>query len=231
MIAKIQNLFSKSPLFSIALTIVCYIIGVYLNKITKKSYVNPLAIAIILVISFISVFKIPYMDYMLGGTVINMFLPPITALLALSIYRERERVKKNFIPILCGTLVGAIISVLSIIAMIKIFHIDQTVGKSLISKSVTTPIALAISSSLGGIQGITVTSVMLTGILGNILAPSLTRLLRFKDPTVAGVAIGSASHALGTSKALEMGEEIGAISGIALSFSGIITVIISLFLA
>ena len=227
---QIASLFQTSPLFSISLTIACFSFGVYLNKKTKKSFVNPLAIAIILIIAFLLIFKIPYASYNIGGQMINMFLPPITALLALSIYKERNRVKKNFFPILMGTLVGSVVSVLSIILMVKLFKVDSKVGISLIPKSVTTPIAIALADSFGGIQGITITAVMIPGLLGNILSPYLVKLFHFTDPTTIGVAIGTSSHALGTSKAIEMGEEIGAISGIALSFSGILTVIISLFL-
>lgn len=230
MVEQIKTLFSSSPLFSISLSIFSYALGVYLNKITKKSYVNPLALAIILVISFLSIFKIPYSEYMIGGRVINMFLPPITALLAVSIFKERKRVKENFIPIFMGTLVGSASSLISIYLMAKLFKLNNELSASLLPKSVTTPIALALSSSLGGIEGITVTAVMITGLLGNILSPLLVKILKFKNPTTKGVAIGTSSHALGTSKALEIGEETGAISGIALSFSGLITVLVALFI-
>ncbi|MDY5931051.1 MAG: LrgB family protein, partial [Candidatus Ornithospirochaeta sp.] len=172
----------------------------------------------------------PLQSYNNGGDIINMLLVPITALLALSIYRQRKKVIENFLPILIGTFIGSLTSVLMIILLCNLMGIETMVKVSLIPKSVTTPIAIAISSSLGGIQGITIFSLVMTGLFGNMMAPLFVRIFRIKDHTAQGVAIGTASHALGTVKALEMGEDIGAISGIALSFSGIITVLISLFL-
>lgn len=221
---------AANPLFSIALTIGCYMIGTFINRKTKISILNPMLIATVLVILTLLVFDIPLQSYNNGGDIINMLLVPITALLALSIYRQRKKVIENFLPILIGTLIGSLTSVLMIILLCNLLGIETVVRVSLIPKSVTTPIAIAISSSLGGIQGITIFSLVMTGLFGNMMAPLFVRIFRIKDHTAQGVAIGTASHALGTVKALEMGEDIGAISGIALSFSGIITVLISLFL-
>ena len=221
---------AANPLFSIALTIGCYMIGSYINRKTKISILNPMLIATVLVILTLLVFDIPLQSYNNGGDIINMLLVPITALLALSIYRQRKKVIENFLPILIGTFIGSLTSVLMIILLCNLLGIETVVRVSLIPKSVTTPIAIAISSSLGGIQGITIFSLVMTGLFGNMMAPLFVRIFRIKDHTAQGVAIGTASHALGTVKALEMGEDIGAISGIALSFSGIITVLISLFL-
>lgn len=221
---------AANPLFSIALTIGCYMIGSYINRKTKISILNPMLIATVLVILTLLVFDIPLQSYNNGGDIINMLLVPITALLALSIYRQRKKVIENFLPILIGTFIGSLTSVLMIILLCNLMGIETMVKVSLIPKSVTTPIAIAISSSLGGIQGITIFSLVMTGLFGNMMAPLFVRIFRIKDHTAQGVAIGTASHALGTVKALEMGEDIGAISGIALSFSGIITVLISLFL-
>ena len=221
---------AANPLFSIALTIGCYMIGSFINRKTKISILNPMLIATVLVMLTLLVFDIPLQSYNNGGDIINMLLVPITALLALSIYRQRKKVIENFLPILIGTFIGSLTSVLMIILLCNLMGIETMVKVSLIPKSVTTPIAIAISSSLGGIQGITIFSLVMTGLFGNMMAPLFVRIFRIKDHTAQGVAIGTASHALGTVKALEMGEDIGAISGIALSFSGIITVLISLFL-
>lgn len=221
---------AANPLFSIALTIGCYMIGSFINRKTKISILNPMLIATVLVILTLLVFDIPLQSYNNGGDIINMLLVPITALLALSIYRQRKKVIENFLPILIGTFIGSLTSVLMVILLCNLLGIETVVRVSLIPKSVTTPIAIAISSSLGGIQGITIFSLVMTGLFGNMMAPLFVRIFRIKDHTAQGVAIGTASHALGTVKALEMGEDIGAISGIALSFSGIITVLISLFL-
>lgn len=219
-----------NPLFSLILIISSYLFGLWCQRKTQKGWVNPLLIAIVIDIAVLKIFNIPLEAFNSGGNIVSMFLVPATALLAISIYKEREKIKRNFLPMLMGSFAGAIVSVLSIILLSELLGVESRIKFSLISKSVTTPIAIAISDTLGGIQGITVCAVMISGILGNILAPMLVKLLNLKDATSKGIAIGSASHALGTSKAIEMGEDIGAISGIALSFSSIITVGISLFL-
>lgn len=225
-----MNAIISNPLFSIALTFMAYLIGGWVQNKVRKAWANQFAISLILVISTLIIFDIPYSEYKKGGDFINMFLPPITALLALSIYRERAKIKENFIPILAGTIVGSIVSVTSIILLSRLLTVPEVIENSLLPKSVTTAIAIAISKNLGGIEGLTVCGVLISGLLGNLLAPYLVKLFRIKDGVAQGIAIGSASHALGTATALKMGEDIGAISTIALSFSGLITVAITLFL-
>lgn len=219
-----------NPLFSLVLILASYIFAGFLQKKTKLSILNPLLVSVLIIIGVLLIFDIPLSAFNEGGDIVTMFLAPVTALLALSIYRQRELVKKNFVAILVGTVVGAIVSIGSIIVLANILGLDDRLTSSLVPKSVTTPIALAVSETLGGIPGITVCALILSGLFGNILAPVLIKLLRLNDPVAAGIAIGSSSHALGTVTALELGEDIGAISSIAIPFSGIITVIISLFL-
>ena len=191
---------------------------------------NPLLIAVLLVSAVLLVCRIPYESYNQGGAIINMFLAPATACLAVSIYTQINLLKENWLPILVGCTAGSITSMGSIYLMCRLFRLDEAVSASLIPKSVTTPIAVSISENLGGIQDITVVAVIITGILGSILAPVLIKLFRVKDPVAAGLAIGACSHAVGTSKALELGETEGAMSGLAIGICGILTVIFSLFL-
>ncbi len=219
-----------SPFFGISLSVIAFWIGVRIQKKTGLVLCNPLLIAIVLVSAVLLVCRIPYESYNQGGTIINMFLAPATACLAVSIYTQISLLKENWLPILVGCTAGSITSMGSIYIMCRLFLLDEAVSASLIPKSVTTPIAVSISQSLGGIQAITVVAVILTGILGSILAPVLIRLFRVKDPVGAGLAIGACSHAVGTSKALELGETEGAMSGLAIGICGILTVIFSLFL-
>ena len=219
-----------NPLFSLLLIILSYLFGLWCQRKTGKSWVNPLLVSIIIIIAIMKIFNIPLEAFNEGGDFVAMFLSPATALLALSIYKERKTVKKSFIPILAGSLVGSLVSVTTIVILSQVLGVETRIRVSLISKSVTTPIAIAITETLGGIQGITVCAVCITGILGGILSPILVKFLRINNNTAKGIAIGTSSHVLGTSTAIKMGEDIGAMSGIALSFSGIITVIISLFL-
>ena len=222
-----KEIITCNPLFGIGITIFSYWIGSVLGRKTGKAIFNPLLIAEILIIAVLLIFDIPFSAYSEGGAFINMFLGPVTALLACSIYRTRKLVGMHFIPILAGTIAGSIASIVTIILLSELRGLETTLKASLIPKSVTTPIAIAISEMLGGVRSLTVTSLLLTGVLGNILAPFMIKLFRVHDRVAQGVAIGTASHVVGTSKALELGEDIGAISSIALSFSGIVTAIIA----
>jgi len=219
-----------SPFFGIFLSILTFEIGVRINKKTKSAVANPLLIAVILCILVIKIFRIPLESYYVGGDLITVFLGPATAVLALSIYSQFALLKKYFLPILLGTITGSLVSVSSAYLLCKLFHLDDVLTRSMLTKSVTTPFAIAISKNIGGIPSVAVAAVVMTGILGSVFAPLLIRLFHVKNPVAAGVAIGTSSHAVGTSKAIELGETEGAMSGIAIGMAGIVTVIISLFL-
>lgn len=223
------DLFS-SPFFGVALTIIAFWIGTWIRKKTGLMICNPLVIAIVLIAAVLLIFRIPYEAYNAGGSLINLFLAPATACLAVSIYTRIQILKKNWLPILAGCTAGSLTSMGSVYLLCRLFRLDDAVTAALIPKSVTTPIAISVSESLGGIQSITVIAVLITGILGSLLAPVFIKLFRVKDPMTAGLAIGACSHALGTSKALELGETEGAMSGLAIGICGILTVIFSMLL-
>lgn len=220
----------ESPYFGIALTIFAFWCGQLLQKKTGLLLCNPLILAIIIIISVLLLFRIPYDAYQEGGSIINMFLAPATACLAVSIYAKIQILKKNLLPILVGCTCGSLTSMLSVYGLCRLFALDDIMTASLIPKSVTTPIAVSISESHGGVVPVTVVAVIFTGILGSILAPVLIKIFRIKDSMTAGLSIGASSHAIGTSKALEIGEIEGAMSGLAIGVCGIITVIFSLFI-
>ncbi len=219
-----------SPFFGIALSAAAFWIGVNIQKKTKLVICNPLIISIILVSAVLLVFKIPYDSYNEGGAVINMFLAPATACLAVSIYTKIELLKKNWLPIAVGASCGSLASMGSVYLLCRLFGLDEAMTASLMPKSVTTPIAIGIAGSHGGIVPVTVAAVIFTGILGSILAPVLIRIFRVDDPMTAGLSVGACSHAVGTSKALELGETEGAMSGLAIGICGILTVVFSLVL-
>ena len=219
-----------SPFFGIALSIVAFSIGVWIQKKTGLVICNPLIIAIVLVSGVLLLFKIPYESYNEGGSIINMFLAPATSCLAVSVYTRMELLKKNWLPILAGCVAGSLTSMGSVFLLCRLFGLDEAMTWSLLPKSVTTPIAVGIAESHGGISSITVAAVILTGIMGSILAPFLIRIFRVKDSMTAGLAIGACSHAVGTSKAIEIGETEGAMSGLAIGICGIVTVVFSMFL-
>ena len=224
-----MNQVTSSPLFGIALSVAAFSVGLWVNRRTKLSIANPILIAIPLVIACLTLTGVPLADYQRGGEVINMLLGPATAALALSIYRQREILKENFLPVLLGCLAGCCASVGSTLALCRIFGLDQALTASLVPKSVTTPIAVELSAQGGGIAAVTIVVVIFTGICGAALAPGFLKLLRVEDPMAAGVAIGTASHGIGTARALQLGKVQGAMSGVAIGVSGIITVLLLTF--
>ena len=161
---------------------------------------------------------------------IDMFLAPATACLAVAIYSKIKILKEYWLPILAGCTAGSAASMASVYGLCRLFGLDESLTISLIPKSVTTPIAVSVAEPNGGVVPVTVVAVIFTGILGGIFAPLLIRLLRVKDPVAAGLAIGASSHAVGTSKAVELGETEGAMSGLAIGICGIITVLFSMFI-
>jgi len=219
-----------SPFFGIFLSIFAFETGVWINKKTKSAAANPLLIAVVICILVIKIFRIPLASYNVGGDLISVFLGPATAVLAIAVYSQFTLLKKYFLPILLGTIVGSSVSIGSVYLLCKAFHLDEAISRSMLTKSVTTPFAIAISENIGGVPSVAVAAVVLTGILGAVFAPLLIRLFHVRNPVAAGVAIGTSSHAVGTSKAIELGETEGAMSGIAIGMAGIVTVIISLFL-
>lgn len=220
---------TQSPFFGITLTVVTYWLGMKIQKKVNFVLCNGLIIAVLVLVGVLVVLDIPYEDYYQGGTVINMFMGPATACMAVTIYAKIDLLRKNWLPVLVGCLAGVVASVGSVLVMCRLFGLDTAMTASLLPKSVTTPIATAVSESHGGIVSITVAAVIFTGILGNLAAPYLIRLFRVKDPLAVGLGIGACSHAMGTAKALEMGETEGAMSGLAIGMCGIFTALAALF--
>lgn len=225
-----MNEFLSSPYFGIVLSVLAFSIGTCANRRLKSPLVNPLLVAAALIILLLNVFRIPLDDYMEGASVISLFLAPATVVLALSVYRQMQILKKYFFPILLGCLAGAVTAMTSAALLCRAFGLGEDLTYSMIPKSVTTPIAMEISRQLGGIVPVTIAAVILTGILGAVFSPLLIRLFRIRNPIAAGVAIGASSHAIGTSRAIQLGEVEGAMSGLSLCVSGILTVLLSLFL-
>lgn len=220
----------NSPFFGITLSVLAFEIGIVIEKYTKLPFANPLLIAVMLCIAFLELTGVSYESYNAGGEVISVFLGPATAVLAISIYSQIARLKKYFLPIVLGALAGSAASIASVIFLCKLFGLDETLTRSLVVKSVSTPFAVAISKNIGGIPSVSVSAVVLTGILGAVFAPLMIRIFRPGNAVASGVAIGTSSHAVGTSKAVALGEVEGAMSGIALALAGIITVALTLIM-
>ena len=198
-------------------------LAVALYRKVRSPLLNPLLVTVIFIIICLCVFQIPLESYETSVQAISFLLGPATVALAYSVYRQRQILKQHFVPIFCGCLVGSVVSMISAYSLCKLLGLGDDMAVSFIPKSVTTPIAIAVSQQLGGITSITVAAVIITGILGAIFAPLMTKIFRVNNRIAKGVAIGTCSHAVGTTKALEMGELEGAMSGVSIAVSGLLT--------
>ena len=215
-----------TEIFGVILTILFFNIGIYIQKKTNKPIFNPLLISILGIILFLSITKIPYESYKLGGDRINFFLGPVTIVLAVPLYKQFDLFKKYLLEILIGISCGVVVSFISVKLIGHFTNADVDIINSLIPKSITTPMGISLTKTLSGVEAITVVSIILTGILGAIISPIIFKIGKINNPVAKGIALGTSAHALGTTKALEMGEVEGAMSGLSIGISGIITVIL-----
>ncbi|KAJ53530.1 putative murein hydrolase (TIGR00659 family) [Clostridium tetanomorphum] len=219
MIQEILN----SPIFGILVSIIGFEIGLYIYRKTKIALFNPLLICIALIVCMLISFniKLDYFDG--GGKLISFFLGPATVVLAVPLYKKINVIKQYAIPILLGVTIGSITAILSIFYLCKAFGLTSELSYSLVPKSITTPIGIEVSKVLGGIPAITVSAIIITGIMGAVIAPIVCKIFKIKNPIAIGISIGTASHAIGTTKAIEMGETQGAMSSLAIGIAGLIT--------
>lgn len=224
---EIFNSVIESPLFGIFITLAAYEIAVALYKKVKFVLFNPLLVSIIIVITFLSVTGISYETYNMGAKFITKFVSPITVALAIPLYMQIYVLRDNAVIILTAIVLGTVAAISSMCVFQIFFPMDTAVFASLIPKSVTTAIAVEVQAQFGGIEAITVIAVLIAGLFGAIFAPMLGKFLRIRNDIALGLAIGTASHALGTSRALELSERCGAMSGLSIGIAGITTVIIA----
>ncbi|MDD2569086.1 MAG: LrgB family protein [Clostridia bacterium] len=228
------DLINSSPAFTAFFCFfICaftYEIGLWLNRKTGLIILNPQLIAIGLTILILILLNINYTVFDGGANLMNVFLTPITVVLAVPIYKQIHLLKANALPIIIGAGVGSITSMVTVYLLCKAFHINEMVYTSLLAKSVTTPIGIEVSKQLGGIPSITIIAIIITGIFGGMAAPWLCRFFKIKNAIARGVAIGTCSHAMGTASAIEMGEAEGAMSGLAIGIAGLITIILALLI-
>ena len=217
---------NTSAVWGTALTLAAFALGTFLHRKTKAAWCNPLLWGSIFVIIVLSVLKIPYPDYKDSAAPLTYLLFPATVSLAVPLYEQWELLKKNVLAILAGIAAGVVTSVGSILLLAWLFRLDAASAVSLLPKSVTTAIGVDVSTELGGIPALTTAVIILTGIVGNLLAVSLCKLLRITNPIARGIAIGTSSHAIGTSKALEIGQVEGAMSSLSIAVAGILTAIL-----
>lgn len=216
----------NNPYLGILITLVSYLIGKLMSKKFKLPIFNPLLIGIILCILFMSLFNISYDEYRVGGDFVYFLIGPATVVLVVPLYKNINILMKNLIPVLVGIFIGSITAIVSVLILANLFNLDQQLKITLLPQSITTAIALPMAEMLGGIGAITAVAVSGRGVLGVVIAPTIFRIFNIKDPVAKGVAIGTTSHAAGTSKAIELGEVEGSISGLSIAIAGVITAII-----
>ncbi|CAG7839230.1 membrane protein [Clostridium novyi B str. ATCC 27606] len=217
----------SSPIFGVLVSLIAFEIGCILYSKTKLTILNPLLISIIFIMLFLIKFHISLDSYNEGAQIISFFLGPSTVILAVPLYKKLYLLKQYIVPILVGICSGSCVGIISVILLCKAFKLDNQITLSMLPKSVTTPIGIEISKQLGGLSAVTVGAILLTGILGAVIGPFILNIVRVKNKVAIGIAIGTASHAVGTSKAVELGETEGAMSGLCIGIAGLLTVFLA----
>lgn len=222
-----SEFFQESLFFGMTLSLLAYGLGVQLRKKLHWSFLNPLLMAIILVILFLKVFHVDYEVYNESARYLSYFLTPATVCLAIPLYQQLTLLKNNLKAVLLGILSGVLASAGSILLLSILFHLSHEQYVTLLPKSITTAIGIGVAEELGGITTITVAVIIITGVLGNVIAELVFKLFKIEEPIAKGLALGTAAHAVGTSKALELGEVEGAMSSLSIAVAGILTVVLA----
>ncbi len=226
-----NELVLSSAAFGVVISLLGYMLGLALKKRFRIGLFNPLLIAIILVVAVLLLCRIDYESYYASAKYLSYLLTPATVCLAVPLYMQLEKLRKNLAAILCALTVGALTSMLSVLALSALFGLSHQEYVTLLPKSITTAIGMGVSEELGGHVSITVAAIILTGIFGNVSGDLVCRLFRITEPIAKGLGIGAASHAIGTARAMEWGELEGAMSSLAIVVSGLLTVIGASFFA
>jgi len=220
-----NEFFLNSAFAGVTLSLISYMLGLFLRKKGKLAVLNPLLISIVITIAVLLVGKIDYDVYNTSAKYLSWLLTPATVSLAIPLYEQLELLKKNLLAVIVGIISGVMTSLVTVFVMSVILKFSHTEYVTLLPKSITTAIGIGVSEELGGYVTITVAVIVVTGVLGNIIAEPVCKLFRIKEPIAKGVAIGSAAHAVGTARAMEMGEVEGAMSSLSIAVAGLFTVV------
>lgn len=220
-----SEMLSSSVFFGVMISILAYEFGVLLKKKTKLAICNPLLIAIVAVIVLLALLDVDYASYKSSANLLSYLLTPATVCLAIPLYEQISLLKSNLKAIMAGIISGVITSLACILVMCLIFGLDHEMYVTLLPKSITTAIGMGVSEELGGIATITVAVIIITGIIGNVIGEYVCRLFKIQEPVAKGIAVGTSSHAIGTARAMEMGEVEGAMSSLSIAVAGLLTVV------
>lgn len=220
-----KEVLTNSVFFGVFISLAGYEAGLFLKRKIKSPLCNPLLLSILIVLAVLLVLHVDYEAYNEGAKYLSYLLTPATVCLAIPLYRQMELLKEYKKAIIAGITAGVFTSLTTVLALAAAFGLNHRQYVTLLPKSITTAIGMGVSEELGGIVTITVAVIIITGILGNVIGEALLKMLRIKEEIAVGIALGSASHAVGTTKAMELGEIQGATSSLSIVVAGIITVI------
>ena len=218
---------SMSEVWAVVISLLTYELGNLLQKKTKWAIFNPLLVAMFLIISFLTIFRMDYSIYQEKTKYISFLLTPATVCLAIPLYEKMQILKKNWKAILVGIGGGVLTSMCAVLGMAKLMKMSYEQYVTLLPKSITTAIGIGVVREFGGYATIRVAAIVLTGIVGNICAEPVCRIFKIKNPIAKGVAIGTGAHVIGTTKAMEMGEIEGAMSSLSIVVAGMMTVLLA----
>ena len=222
-----SKLLQDSAFFCLAISLIGYEIGLLLKKKFKMALFNPLLIAILCVMGMLQLMQVDYKTYNAGGQYISYLLTPATVCLAVPLYRQLTLLRKNLKAVVIGIVSGVLASMVSVLIFAKLFGLSHSEYVTLLPKSITTAIGMGVSEELGGVVTITVAVIVITGVLGNVISDLVCKLFHLEEPVAKGLALGTAAHAIGTAKAMELGEIEGAMSSLAIAVAGLLTVVTS----
>ena len=214
-----------SAYIGVLISIASYALGMWLRKKTGLSFMNPLLISIILVIVFLSLSGMSYETYASGAYSISFLLTPSTICLAVPLYEQFKLLKKHWKAVMAGIISGVVSSLVCILLLSLLFRFDHQTYVTFLPKSITTAIGMDVAAELGGYVPLAVVVIVITGVLGNVIAEAVLKLFKIEEPIAKGIAIGSSSHAVGTAKAMEIGQVEGAMSSLSIVVCGLLTVI------
>ena len=220
-----KEILCNSTYFGVTVSLIGYGAGIMLKKKFKYAFLNPLLISIIFVIGVVMLCGVDYESYENSAQYLSYLLTPATVCLAVPLYQQMTLLKKNLAAVACGILAGVLASLGSVLLLAFLFGLEHDVYVTLLPKSITTAIGMGVSEELGGLVTITVAVIIVTGVIGNVIGEAVCKLFRIYEPIAKGLALGTSSHAIGTAKALEMGEVEGAMSSLAIAVAGLLTVI------
>ena len=221
---------ASSAYFGVVLSVAAYSFGLWMKKKTGLAVCNPLLVAVIIIVPVLLATHITYDEYMKGAESISYLLTPATVCLAIPLYKQLA-LQKNKAAVFCGIAAGVAANALTIFVLCLLFRMEHVHYVTLLPKSITTAIGMGVSEEAGGIVTLTVVSIIITGVSGVIMSEGLFKLFKLEEPIAKGLALGNGAHAIGTAKALELGEVEGAMSSLAIAVAGLMTVIVVPFIA